>query len=186
MVIFSAPSGSGKTTLVRFLLSRLPALAFSVSATSREPREGEVDGRDYWFLSREDFRKKISEGAFAEWEEVYPGTYYGTLRSEIDRIWALGKQLIFDVDVKGGLNLKKQYGDQALAIFVMPPSLDVLEKRLRDRCTDSEEKIQERIGKAAHEMESAPLFDHILVNDRLEDARAEALALVEPFIDPGS
>lgn len=183
LIIVSAPSGAGKTTIVRHLLSLPLPLSFSVSATSRSPREGEENGRDYYFMSPGEFEEKIAEGAFLEWEEVYAGTYYGTLKSEVDRIWDNGKSVLFDVDVVGGLNIKKIYGSQALAVFVQPPSVDTLRKRLQARSTESDEKIAARVAKADHEMSFAPRFDVILVNDKLEDALREAEVLVKNFLD---
>lgn len=184
LIIFSAPSGAGKTTLVHHLLSKPELkLAFSVSATSREKRPNETHGKDYYFLSADAFRKRIDAGDFLEWEEVYANQFYGTLRSEIDRIHAEGKHVMFDVDVVGGLNIKKQFGDDALAVFVKPPSIEELEKRLRNRSTESEESLQKRIGKAAEEMEYANHFDVVLVNDDLETAKSEAERLVGDFTD---
>jgi len=183
LIIFSAPSGSGKTTLVHHLLSKPELkLAFSVSATSRSKRPNETHGKDYYFLSADEFRKRIESGDFLEWEEVYTDQFYGTLKSEIDRIHAEGKHVMFDVDVVGGLNIKKQFGDDALAVFVKPPSIEELEKRLRNRSTESEESLQKRVGKAAREMEYAGQFDVILVNDDLETAKLEAEQLVLDFI----
>ena len=181
-VIFSAPSGAGKTTIVHHLLNANIGLAFSVSACSRDPRPNETDGKDYYFLGLEAFRKLIQEDAFIEWEEVYTDNYYGTLRSEIERIWSEGKTVIFDVDVVGGLNIKRIFGDQALAIFVQPPSYDELEKRLRLRSTESEEKINMRMAKARKELNSASEFDVILINDDLEIACADAKRMVTEFI----
>jgi guanylate kinase len=181
-VIFSAPSGAGKTTIVHHLLNANIGLAFSVSACSRDPRPNETDGKDYYFLGLEGFRKLIQEDAFIEWEEVYTDNYYGTLRSEIERIWSEGKTVIFDVDVIGGLNIKRIFGDQALAIFVQPPSYDELEKRLRHRSTESEEKINMRMAKARKELSSASEFDVILINDDLEVACTEAKRIVTEFI----
>ena len=182
-IIFSAPSGAGKTTIVRYLLSRSELqLDFSVSATSRRPREGEKDGVDYYFLTREQFQEKIRNGEFIEWEEVYEGTFYGTLKKEIERIWARGCHVVFDVDVKGGLNLKKKFGSQALLIFVMPPSIEELERRLRLRSTDDEKVIRERVKKAEEELKYAPQFDVRLVNDSLEKTLKEAYAIVAQFI----
>jgi guanylate kinase len=181
-VIFSAPSGAGKTTIVHHLLNANIGLAFSVSACSRDPRPNETDGKDYYFLGLEGFRKLIEEDAFIEWEEVYTDNYYGTLRSEIERIWSEGKTVIFDVDVVGGLNIKRIFGDQALAIFVQPPSYDELEKRLRLRSTESEQKINMRMEKAKKELSSASEFDVILINDDLEVACAEAKRVVTEFI----
>lgn len=181
-IIFSAPSGAGKTTIVHALIKQITALKFSVSACNREPRSNEKDGVDYYFLSTEDFKKKIEEKAFFEWEEVYADNFYGTLRSEVQRIWEEGKVVIFDVDVIGGLNLKKELGDQALAIFVAPPSIKTLEDRLRYRSTETEERIQVRLSKAKYEMSFTEKFDYILVNEVLEDAVAEAKLTVEKFI----
>lgn len=182
LIIVSAPSGAGKTTIVRHLLSLPLPLSFSVSATSRAPRTGEEDGRDYYFLTPEEFKNKADAGEFLEWEEVYPGTCYGTLKSEVDRIWALGKGVVFDVDVVGGLNIKRIFGEKALAVFVQPPSVEVLHQRLRGRSTESEEKIATRIAKAEYEMSFAPRFDVILVNDKLDAALAEAEAIVTSFL----
>lgn len=182
LFIFSAPSGSGKSTIVQHLMERDLGLEFSISATSRPPRANEQDGREYHFLSPDAFRERISRDEFVEWEEVYPGKYYGTLRSELVRIWAGGNHALFDIDVMGGLNLKKQFGTQACAIFVSPPSMEVLEQRLRSRGTDPETSISERLAKAEEEMRFAPRFDHILVNDRLETALEEAEQLVRNFL----
>jgi len=183
IIIVSAPSGAGKTTIVRHLLSLPIPLAFSVSATSRAPRSGEVDGLDYYFLLADTFRQKIEAKEFLEWEEVYPGTYYGTLKSEVERIWNEGKSVVFDVDVIGGLNIKKIYGDKALAIFVQPPSVEVLRQRLCNRSTESEDKIATRIAKAEYELSFAPQFDVVLINDKLQAAVAEAGCLVEEFLN---
>jgi guanylate kinase len=182
LIIFSAPSGAGKSTIVRHLVNLDLGLEFSISATSREPRQGEQEGIDYYFISAGAFREKISRGEFIEWEEVYPGTYYGTLRSEVERICDGGKSVLFDIDVAGGLNLKKLYGDHALAVFVRPPSMEVLEQRLRDRGTDGDDSLKVRIEKAIHEMEYAGQFDRILVNDRLEKTLEEAEILVRNFL----
>jgi guanylate kinase len=182
MVIFSAPSGSGKSTLVHSLLPQLPELSFSISATSRSPRGREEHGKDYYFLSSEEFNVRIAKDELLEWEEVYTGTYYGTLRSEVERIWSEGKVVVFDVDVVGALNLKKQFGERALALFVKAPSIEILEQRLRDRATDSEEKIQQRVAKATIEMARAPEFDKVVVNDDLDTAKAEALAILKDFL----
>jgi len=182
LVIFSAPSGAGKTSIVQGVLQRTPQLAFSVSACSRPMRPGEVHGKDYYFLSPEAFRKKIDEGAFLEWEEVYPGNYYGTLRSEVERLWQEGKHVVFDVDVAGGLNIKNQFPQQALAIFIKPPSLEVLKQRLINRGTESEESLRKRLGKAELELSYANRFDHIVVNDHLETAIREASEKVKRFI----
>ena len=183
LVILSAPSGAGKTTIVRGLLAKGLPLEFSVSATSRKKRENETDGHDYHFMSPELFRKKVSRDEFVEWEEVYPDNLYGTLKSEMERIWASGKAVIFDVDVAGGLTLKKLYGEMALAIFVMPPSIRELEKRLRKRNSESEEKIAVRLAKAEREILRSGEFDHIVVNDNLEKAIDETLGLLHDFLD---
>jgi len=183
MIIFSAPSGAGKTTLVRHLLEQEDLeLAFSISATSRAPRGQEKHGSDYYFFSNEEFNQKVEDGAFLEWEEVYAGTKYGTLRSEIERLWDLGKNVIFDIDVVGGLNLKSLYGDRALAVFVMPPDEEELENRLRGRGTDSEDKIRQRMAKARKEIGRSDRFDHILLNRDLERAKTEAYNLVKLFV----
>ncbi len=183
LLIFSAPSGSGKSTIVQHLIKQNFGLAFSISATSRMPRKGEEDGRDYYFISPGSFHKKIGDNSFIEWEEVYTGQYYGTLRSEVDRIWNNGKHALFDIDVVGGLNLKKEYGDRACAIFVKPPSLDVLEERLRLRGTDDKETLQKRLGKAGFEMQFADQFDHVVVNDNLEQALSDSENLVKKFLE---
>lgn len=182
-IIFSAPSGAGKTTLVRHLLGiESLALSFSISATSRPIRGGEVDGKDYYFLSDLEFEEKIQMGAFLEWEEVYAGTKYGTLISEVERIWKNNKTVIFDVDVVGGLRLKSIFQDSALCVFVQPPSVDALHQRLVARSTETEEKIQQRVAKAEKEMAFANQFDTILVNIDLEIAKKEAEILVSDFI----
>lgn len=181
-IIFSAPSGAGKTTIVHALLNSMDQLAFSVSACSRPPRGKEVDGVDYHFLTAEEFRIKIQNDEFVEWEEVYSDMYYGTLKSEIERIWAANKTVVFDVDVIGGLNLKKSFKNQALAVFIQPPSLAILEERLRNRKTDSEEKIQMRLAKSKEELKSATNFDVIVENDVLEKAIEQARDIVTEFI----
>lgn len=181
-ILFSAPSGSGKTTIIKRLLQYFDCFEFSISATSRKPREGERDGIDYYFLSPEDFERRVQAGDFLEWEEVYAGTRYGTLKSEIDRIAERGKVVIFDVDVNGGLNIKRFFGDSAMAIFVMPPSIEVLEQRLRQRGTESEESIQKRLGRSARELDEASRFDKTIVNDDLDRAVAETKAVIEMFL----
>ncbi len=182
LIIFSAPSGSGKTTIVKELLAQNPNLGFSISACTRDKRgRSEQNGQDYYFMTPEEFRQKIDEDAFVEWEEVYPGAYYGTLKSEIDRIWASGKHVIFDVDVKGGLALKNYYKDRALAIFVKVPSLEILEERLRARGTETEESLSKRIFKMKFEWAFQDKFDVVLVNDELERAVAEAQQLFTDF-----
>jgi len=182
LIIFSAPSGSGKTTIVRHLLKTVAHLGFSISATTRKPRgEQEVNGKDYYFLNTEDFEKHIDHGHFAEWEEVYDGTYYGTLKTEIERLWNIGLDVIFDVDVIGGLNLKKEYGDKALAIYVDTPDFDKLEQRLRLRATETEEKIQQRLLKARSEQQFKHKFDEVILNEHLEETLIRAEELVRRF-----
>jgi guanylate kinase len=181
-IIFSAPSGAGKTTIVHRLLNDLTTLEFSVSACSREARLNEKNGEDYYFLGVEEFQKKINEEAFVEWEEVYPNNFYGTLKSEIERIWSHNKVVVFDVDVVGGLNLKHFFGSNALAVFVQPPSIEVLEERLRSRKTETEEKIHMRISKSNFEMDRAHEFDYILVNNDLDYAVAEIKERITQFI----
>ncbi len=182
LIIFSAPSGSGKTTIVKHILDKGFNLEFSISACNRTPRGTEVNGKDYYFLETEDFRNKITNNDFVEWEEVYNDRFYGTLRSELDRIWQKGNHVLFDVDVKGGVNIKKQFGDKALSVFVMPPSVDELRNRLKGRATDSEEEIEKRIAKAEEEITYARLFDHIILNDDLEFAQQEAEQLLIEFL----
>lgn len=184
IIIFSAPSGSGKSTIVNHLLERHPELEFSVSATSRAPRGTEQHGEAYYFLTTEEFKQKIAENAFVEYEEVYSGCYYGTLKSEIERISAKGHHVVFDVDVVGGCNLKRIFGEEALSIFIAPPSVEVLRQRLKGRGTDSDEMIEKRVDKAEYEMTFAPKFDKIIVNDRLEDALQEAETAILQFIHP--
>jgi guanylate kinase len=182
LVIFSAPSGSGKTTIVRELLKRFPQFEFSISATSRLPRGKEQDGVDYYFLTNEEFRSRVERDEFVEWEEVYAGTCYGTLKSEMERIWSQGNVIVFDVDVIGGINLKRLFGDDACSVFIMPPSVEELERRLRGRGTDSEEVILKRIGKAEFELSKAPEFDNVVVNDVLDIAVNETAAIIENFL----
>ena len=183
LLIFSVPSGAGKTTIVKRVLAKLDGrVAFSISASTRQPRGKEVDGVDYYFISKEDFLHRIAKHEFIEFEEVYSGTFYGTLRSEVERIWEEGKHVIFDIDVVGGLRLKSKFPDQALAIFVNPPSLEVLQERLTGRGTDSQDKLKERIAKAELELGYADKFDVILQNQDLEVACAEAEQLVTDFI----
>ncbi|WP_285010021.1 guanylate kinase [Pedobacter faecalis] len=182
LIIFSAPSGAGKTTIVKHLLETFPALNFSISATTRAPRGDEKHKQDYYFISKEDFLHRVALHEFVEFEEVYNGTFYGTLRSEIERIWSSGKHVIFDIDVEGGLRLKRKYEDNALAIFVQPPSLEVLKERLTGRGTDSAEKLAERFKKAEKELGYADKFDVILKNYDLKVACAEAEKLVGDFL----
>lgn len=182
-IIFSAPSGSGKTTLVKHLLSKNEDLSFSTSACSRPRRENERKGKDYYFLSEADFKSKIKNNEFIEWEEVYKGNYYGTLKSEIERVWSEGKHVIFDVDVIGGLNLKKYFKDRALAIFVKSPSIKTLAKRLNDRGSETPESLERRVEKAASEMKFADQFDEIIINDDLDLAKSEAVEIVIQFLE---
>jgi guanylate kinase len=183
LIIFSAPSGAGKTTIVRHLLKKIPALSFSISATTREQRGDETNAKDYYFISKADFLHKIAQKEFVEFEEVYTGTFYGTLRSEIERIWEGGKHVIFDIDVEGGLHLKKKYESSALAIFVDPPSLEVLIERLTSRGTDAPEKLAERIKKADKELKYANRFDLVLKNHDLATACTEAEKMVSDFLN---
>ena len=183
LLVFSAPSGSGKTTIVKYLLAQKELhLDFSISATSREKRGEEVDGKDYYFLSAEEFQQKIKENAFVEYEEVYKDNYYGTLKSELERIWNEGKHVIFDIDVIGGLEIKRQFPDKTLAIFVSPPSVEELERRLRFRQTETEEKIQMRLAKAEREIAESHKFDVILKNYDLENAKTDAYKLVSDYL----
>ena len=184
LIVFSAPSGSGKTTIVRHLLAQEELnLEFSVSATSREKRGAEVDAKDYYFLSIDDFKQHIKADEFLEWEEVYRDNFYGTLKTEIERIWALGKHVIFDIDVSGGLRIKRKFPEQTLAVFVKPPSIDALKIRLKKRQTESQDKINMRVAKASAELATAPLFDCIIENDILEMAQKEAYDTVTKFIN---
>ena len=183
LIVFSAPSGSGKTTLVHHLLDQEKlGLQFSISATSRPRRGQEIDGKDYYFISKEKFQEHIKNKDFLEWEEVYTDNFYGTLLSEVNRIWQNGKVAIFDIDVVGGLRIKEKFPENTLAVFVQPPSLEVMESRLRNRKTDSEEKIKERLAKASKELEFSEKFDYVLVNDNLESAKKEAEKIVADFI----
>ena len=182
VLIFSAPSGSGKSTIVNHILGLHPEIEFSVSATSRLPRGAEKDGVEYFFYSADVFRLLVRDDKFVEFEEVYPDRFYGTLKAEVNRIWARGHVIIFDVDVKGGVNLKKYFGDQALSVFIQAPSVEVLRERLVKRGTDSAEDIEKRVAKAAEEMTYAPKFNRILVNDDLATALAEAENMVDTFL----
>ena len=183
LLIFSAPSGAGKTTIVKYLMSQIPSLEFSISAASRKMRKGEIDGRDYYFLSADDFRMKIQNNEFVEWEEVYADHYYGTLNSEVERIRNAGNHVVFDVDVKGGLNIKKQFGDDALAVFVKPPSVEVLKQRFKGRNTETQESINLRVERFEFELSFEDKFDKVLVNDDLEKAKQEALLIVNNFLN---
>ena len=183
LIVFSAPSGSGKTTIMRHLIKQEDLnLEFSISATSREPRGEEVNGKDYYFLSAEDFKQHIKNEDFLEWEEVYRDNFYGTLKTEVERIWALGKNVVFDIDVVGGLRIKHKFPEETLAVFVQPPSIDELKRRLKERSTESEDKINMRIAKASVELATAPQFDTIIKNYDLNTALEEAYQLVKEFV----
>ncbi len=184
LIVFSAPSGSGKTTIVHHLLKQEKLnLDFSISATSRKKRGKEIDGKDYYFISDKKFKRHIENNDFVEWEEVYTANYYGTLKQEVERIWSEGNHVIFDIDVIGGLNIKKKFPEETLAIFVQPPSIEEMERRLRGRKTDTEEKILERVAKAEKELKYSKDFDVILINDNLEEAKEEAFKLVHNFLN---
>lgn len=182
LFIFSAPSGAGKTTIVKNLLAINPLLEFSISATSRAMREGEINGKDYYFISADEFRTKINNNEFLEWEEVYKDQYYGTLKSELERIWTKAHHVIFDVDVVGGLNIKNAYPERALSVFVMPPTPETLKDRLLNRSTETEDSLRKRLEKAHWELGFADKFDIVLINDRLEDSVKKAVEMVETFI----
>ncbi|AWM13527.1 guanylate kinase [Flavobacterium sp. NRK F10] len=183
LIVFSAPSGSGKTTIVRYLLGKEDLnLEFSISCTTRAPRGEEIDGKDYYFISWEDFKKHIKAEDFVEWEEVYTDNFYGTLKTEVERIWAKGKHVIFDIDVAGGLRIKRKFPEETLAVFVKPPSVDELKRRLKERSTESEDKINMRIAKAHVELATAPQFDRIIKNYDLDTAKEESYQLVKDFI----
>ena len=183
LIIFSAPSGSGKTTLVRHILKTFPQyIEFSISATSRPKRGVEENGKDYYYLSVDEFKEKVANNEFLEWEEVYAGTHYGTLRVEVERIWAKGKAVIFDIDVEGGLNLQNQFKQNALGVFVMPPSIKILEERLHSRSTDSKDSIARRISKAEKELRTAELFDVFILNENLDDAFKKSEEIVKEFL----
>ncbi len=183
VIIVTAPSGAGKTTIVKHLLSRFHQLAFSVSATTRAPRPGEIDGIDYYFISLEEFKSRVENKEFVEYEEVYHHTFYGTLMEEVTRLWKEGKTVVFDVDVKGAMNLKKNFGESSLALFIKPPSTEILDQRLRNRATEELSKIEERITKAHYELEFEEYFDQTIVNDNLHDALEEAVKAVDEFLD---
>ena len=183
VIIFSAPSGSGKSTIIGHLLKRIPNMEFSISATSRKPRPGEENGREYYFLSHNEFKQKVAEDKFVEWVEVYQGTCYGTLKSEIERIWQKGNVVIFDVDVLGGVSLKKIFGDKALSVFIQPPSIEVLEQRLRNRNTETEESLRKRIERAEMELQYSNQLDVVVVNDDLETAINETETIVNNFLN---
>lgn len=181
IIVLSAPSGTGKSTLIRYLMEKRPDLnlSFSISATSRSPREGEKDGREYYFLCEEEFRSKVLKGEFVEWEEVYAGNLYGTLESEVERLTGDGRNVIMDIDVKGGLNVKRRYGSRALSVFILPPSLDVLRDRLTGRATDTQADIERRLAKAEYEISFAPEFDFTVINDDLDRTAAEIASLIK-------
>jgi len=183
LVIVSAPSGAGKTSIVKYILKHQPGLEFSISATSRPPRDGEMDGLDYYFMAADEFMKKIDNNDFVEWEEVYNNIFYGTLRSEIKRIWDKGRNIIFDVDVKGGISLKKEFGERAISLFIKPPGIDELRKRLIKRGTDHPADIEVRINKASEEMTDAVSFDKVIINDDLDKACNEALMICKGFLE---
>lgn len=183
VIIFSAPSGSGKSTIVNRLLEEMPRLEFSISATSRQPRGTEQNGVEYYFFTNDEFRERVAADEFLEWEEVYAGTSYGTLKSEIDRIWSAGNVAVFDVDVVGGVNIKRIFGEEALSVFIMPPSVEELRVRLIARATDTAEAIDRRVAKASAELEYAPQFDRVVINDTLEEAVSQVRQLVTEFIE---
>ena len=183
LVIFSAPSGSGKSTIINFLLKQGLDLHFSISATSREPRGSEKHGVEYYFLSPEEFKSKIAANEFLEYEEVYTNKYYGTLKSEVERLLTNGNNVVFDVDVVGGCNIKQYYGDRALSLFIQPPGIEVLRSRLEGRGTDSPEVIESRLAKATYEMTFAPKFDRVIINDEIETAKAETLQVIRAFLE---
>ncbi len=182
LIIVAGPSGTGKTTIVRHLLGVFPRLAFSISACSRPMRPNEREGEDYYFLTQEQFKEKISKGDFIEWEEVYPGSFYGTLRSEVERLWKAGRHVIFDIDVKGALNLKKHFPEQSITIFIQPPSVETLMQRLKDRNTESPGILEQRIGKANLELSFAPQFDKMVYNIELDKAFKESVDIVSNFL----
>ena len=183
LIIFSAPSGSGKSTIINYLLTQNLNLSFSVSATSRPPRGTEKDGVEYFFFTPEEFRRRIANDEFLEYEEVYQDRFYGTLKAQVEKQLAEGQNVVFDVDVVGGCNIKKFYGERALSVFIQPPSVEELRRRLEGRATDTPEVIQQRIDKAEYELSFAPKFDKVVINDNLEAAQAEALAIIKEFIE---
>lgn len=186
VIIFSAPSGAGKTTLTRYVLESFPQLEFSVSATTRKPRSYEIHGKDYYFLTTEEFKALIEQNEFVEWEEVYKDNYYGTLKKEVERIWNKGNHVVFDVDVKGGINLKKIFADQALSVFIMPPSIDMLEKRLKKRGTETDEIIKNRVKKAFIEIDDYKHFDKLILNDQLEKSKTDIYQIIQEFLNKES
>ena len=183
VIIFSAPSGAGKTTLTKHVLQSFPQLEFSVSATTRKPWPHETQGKDYYFISTDEFKSLIQQDALIEWEEVYNGSFYGTLKQEVKRIWEKGHHVVFDVDVKGGINLKKIFGNQALSIFIMPPSIDVLEKRLRKRGSETEEVIKKRVNKAFSELDDYKFFDYLVLNEKLDKSKNDIFCIVDSFLN---
>lgn len=186
IIIITAPSGSGKTTIVKQLLQRTPDLGFSISACTRNPRPGEQHGKDYYFLDEADFKQKIEEDAFIEWEMVYTGKYYGTLKSEVGRIWSEGKAPLVDIDVLGALNIKSQYGEKAISLFIQAPSVEELRRRLEARGTETPQTLQERLDKAAYELSFSDRFDRIIVNDNLERAIEETMQVISNFLQKGT
>ena len=183
LIIFSAPSGSGKSTIISYLMQQGLGLAFSISATSRAPRGSEQHGVEYFFLTPEEFRSRIAAGEFLEYEEVYPDRFYGTLKAQVERQLETGQHVVFDVDVVGGCNIKEYYGDRALSLFIQPPSIEELRRRLEGRGTDAPEVIQQRLDKAEYELSFAPKFDKVIINDDLETAKVDALAVIKSFIE---
>ena len=183
VIIVSAPSGAGKTSIVRHLLEQVPALKFSISATTRPKRDYEIDGKDYYFLTPEQFKERLANDEFLEWQEVYTDQFYGSLKSEVERIWSNGQAVIFDVDVLGGLNIKKFYGDEALSVFIEPPTMEELANRLKKRGTETEETLKKRLDKAEYEISFAPQFDKIVLNDDLATAQQEMIDLVRDFLE---
>ncbi|MEY2830329.1 MAG: hypothetical protein RIQ33_2187 [Bacteroidota bacterium] len=182
LIIVAAPSGAGKTTIVKHILKTFPELSFSVSATTRNMRQGEVEGKDYYFLSEQEFKNRIANDEFIEWEMVYVGKYYGTLKSELHRVWNNNQHIIFDVDVEGGIHIKNKYPNNSLSVFIKPPSLEILKQRLTDRNTESTESLNERVSKAEHELSFASQFDAIIVNDDLQKALKETEMLIQDFL----
>lgn len=182
LIIVSAPSGAGKTSIVKYVLDNIPQLAFSISATSRSKRKNEQNGKDYYFLTADDFKRKLANDEFLEWQEVYPNQFYGTLKSEVERLWNEGKHVIFDVDVLGGLNIKKAFGKQALAVFIQPPTVEALRERLSGRGTENPESLKKRLDKAEYELSFAPQFDTIIINDVLASAQKEAVQKISDFL----
>lgn len=183
VIIVSAPSGAGKTSIVRHLLEQVPELKFSISATTRPKRDYEIDGKDYYFLTPEQFKERLANEEFLEWQEVYADQFYGSLKSEVERIWSNGQAVIFDVDVLGGLNIKKFYGDEALSVFIEPPTMEELENRLKNRGTETDASLKKRLAKAEYELSFAPQFDKIVLNDDLKTAQQEMIDLVRDFLD---